>query len=112
MGELQSIEPPILVTKTSMSIEPSTTLSEKGSSTKGFLKSQSASPDPNRKESASSFGSLLRKGPKGSRSGSRQSSVERTSQDPGSDEEGRASSRAGDVDSDVGSESSLVMKFK
>ena len=71
-----------------------------------FSRSRSKTPDTE-KESGSLFGSLLRKGKWGSRSASRQSSVDRDSQDLGSDMEGRVS-RA----SDAGSTDSLVMKIK
>ena len=63
--------------------EESPMLSQKSSSMKNLLSSftggriGSKSPDPNRRDSGSLFGSLLRKGLKGSRAGSRQSSVER-----------------------------------
>lgn len=70
------------------------------------FRSRSKTPDTE-KESGSFFGSLLRKGRKGSRSASRQSSLDRESQDVGSDLEGRAS-RA----SDAGSQDSLVMRIK
>ena len=73
---------------------------------RGLTRSRSKTPDTE-KESGSFFGSLLRKGKRGSRSASRQSSVDRDSQDIGSDMEGRLS-RA----SDAGSENSLVMKIK
>merc|ERR1712058_28424 len=73
---------------------------------RGLTRSRSKTPDTE-KESGSFFGSLLRKGKRGSRSASRQSSVDRDSQDIGSDLEGRLS-RA----SDAGSENSLVMKIK
>merc|ERR1712179_55169 len=76
----------------------------------------SKSPDPSRRNSGSLFGSLLKKGGKGSktgsRSGSRQSSVERSSQDLGSEDEGRSSRGISDVGSDAESENSLVTKFK
>ena len=71
-----------------------------------FKRSRSHTPDTE-KENTSLFGSLLRKGKWGSRSASRQSSVDRESQDVGSDLEGRIS-RA----SDAGSTDSLVMKIK
>merc|ERR1711915_1128073 len=71
-----------------------------------FSRSRSKTPDT-KKDSSSFFGSLLRKGKWGSRSGSRQSSVDRESQDFSSDVEGRLS-RA----SDAGSTDSLVMKIK
>merc|ERR1711879_287817 len=71
-----------------------------------FKRRRSHTPDTE-KENTSLFGSLLRKGKWGSRSASRQSSVDRESQDVGSDVEGRIS-RA----SDAGSTDSLVMKIK
>ena len=71
-----------------------------------FKRSRSHTPDTE-KENTSLFGSLLRRGKWGSRSASRQSSVDRESQDVGSDIEGRIS-RA----SDAGSTDSLVMKIK
>ena len=70
-----------------------------------FKRSRSHTPDTE-KENTSLFGSLLRKGKWGSRSASRQSSVDRESQDV-SDVEGRIS-RA----SDAGSTDSLVLKIK
>ena len=70
--------------------------------------SRSKTPETEKeKESESFFGSLLRKGKRGSKSASRQSSVDRDSQELGSELEGRMS-RA----SDAGSENSLVMKLK
>merc|ERR1712142_400219 len=90
----------------------------KSSSMKNLLSSLtggrmgSKSPDPSRRNSGSLFGSLLRKGGKGSRSGSRQSSVERGSQYLGSEYEGQSTSRVSDIVSDGGSENSMVMKLK
>ena len=81
-----------------------------GETPKGFFsslrRSRSKTPDTE-KESGSLFGSLLRKGRKSSRSGSRQSSMDRESQELGSDIEGRISRG-----SDTGSQGSLVMKLK
>ena len=82
------VEIPIL--RKSSSKEPSPLRSD--SSAKALLSSfkrlGSRSPDPaGREGSGSLFGSLLRKGRKGSRSASRQSSVERGSQDLGSEDE-------------------------
>merc|ERR1712098_486572 len=57
---------------------------------RGLTRSRSKTP-ATEKESGSFFGSLLRKGKRGSRSASRQSSVDRDSQDIGSDMEGRLS---------------------
>merc|ERR1711892_959592 len=99
-------------------VEESPMLGNKSSSMRSLLSSisrgriRSASPDTKRKESGSIFGSLLRKGGRGSRSGSRQSSVERDSQYLGSEDEGRSASITSDIGSDVGSENSLVLKFK
>merc|ERR1719450_323120 len=90
----------------------------KSSSMKNLLSSitgggmGSKSPDPSRRNSGSLFGSLLRKSGKGSRSGSRQSSVERGSQYLGSEDERRSTSRVSDIGSDGGSENSMVMKLK
>jgi len=83
----------------------------------GFLSSitggriGSKSPEAKKRDGGSIFGSLLRQGRKDSKSGSRQSSVEKSSQDLTSEEEGR-NSRTSDACSGVGSEKSIVMKLK
>jgi len=94
--EFQGIDVPILVTKKPQS----PVVLDKHAKESGKEKSESM------------FGSLLRKGRIGSRSGSRQSSVERGSQDLGSEDEGRSSRGISDIGSDAESENSLVTKFK
>merc|ERR1719477_345906 len=94
--EFQGIDVPILVTKKPQS----PIVLDKHAKESGKEKSETM------------IGSLLRKGRIGSRSGSRQSSVERGSQDLGSEDEGRSSRGISDVGSDAESENSLVTKFK
>ena len=88
------------------SVEKERSKSFMSSLTGSLRRSRSKTPDTE-KDNSSFFGSLLRKGKWGSRSGSRQSSVDRESQGFSSDMEGRTS-RA----SDAGSTDSLVMKIK